>query len=780
MIAEVDFFQDGGTLDPDSPSYITRPADEALRKAVQTGNYCNVLTARQMGKSSLMARTNSYLQAQGIRTVVIDLSDIGTQVNAEQWYFGLINRFKRQLDLKLDEMDWWAKNSDIGLAQRFSEFLRLVLAEIPERIVVFVDEIDTTLSLGPFTDDFFTNIRAAYNARPKDPEYERLTFVLLGVARPMNLIKKHGGTPYNIGRSIPLQDFTLQDAEALLPGLRHDNPQPPEQAKAILEQILYWTDGHPYLTQKLCKELTASDGPWSSDQVDKLVERLFFSEVARRKEPNLQFIRDYIQKKKEDGEMLRLYGKIYAGQRVQDDEKSAVKSELKLAGLVKTNAKGDLVVRNLIYARVFDAAWIQENLPEAFIPQPAKSKKILFYQPQTLVGVAILALFVMGISGYFFCPATPPPQPSPTVTELAVATPTATSQPPFVTATPTAAPPIATVTPSQAPVPPTPTASPTASLETTPAPLPSTATATLTQTPVPLIATPTPSPVSLIIYVQSIPEKRHDLGVVRVSGDTFETKSSLQIHAAAPTWCKDELAFFSEEGGELVTGIWLAKYNNRQLNNFRLLDGTNYVKSLACSPQGDKLAYNYVTNPGDPLEVWRFRVRVIYTDPDHPKFQIGDFEGKQPAWRGNNTLIVNTCQGSICGLFSVDCISSSCNYQGRRQVTNDPDDSFPALSPDGKYLAFASKRGNSNSYQIYYLDFENKDKPTQKTFLNATSTTPIFSPDSRQIFFRSDFNGSWDIWVIDRDGENISRRIKQGVGEIYDDWGLARPAIRQR
>jgi hypothetical protein len=166
------------------------------------GAFCYVLTARQMGKSSLMTETAARLAGEGIRTVQIDLTLIGTVLSADQWYLGLATEVADQLGLATDPLAWWGARAHLGPAQRLTAVLReVVLEELAARLVIFVDEIDTTLSL-PFADDFYAAIRALYNARAQQPELERLAFVLIGVAIPGDLIKDPQRTPFNIGRQV--------------------------------------------------------------------------------------------------------------------------------------------------------------------------------------------------------------------------------------------------------------------------------------------------------------------------------------------------------------------------------------------------------------------------------------------------------------------------------------------------------------------------------------------------------------------------------------------------
>jgi hypothetical protein len=83
----------------------------------------------------------------------------------------------------------------------------------------FIDEIDSVLGLDFATDDFFIWLRTCFNRRADQPKYQRLTFVLLGVATPSQLIQDKNRTPFNLGQAIALNGFQLHEAQPLLRGL---------------------------------------------------------------------------------------------------------------------------------------------------------------------------------------------------------------------------------------------------------------------------------------------------------------------------------------------------------------------------------------------------------------------------------------------------------------------------------------------------------------------------------------------------------------------------------
>ncbi|WP_248277933.1 AAA-like domain-containing protein [Brasilonema sp. UFV-L1] len=188
----------GGTVQANQNGvYIPRKADEELLALCRENKFVYILTSRQMGKSSLMVRTAEQLADEGIQTVVIDLTQVGVQVTAEQWYLGLLTIVEGTLMLDTDVVQWWQERSHLGFTQRLTSFFQeVLLKEVDSPIVIFVDKIDTTLSLY-FTDDFFAAIRYLYNARSQKPEFQRLSFVLIGVATPGDLIRDPKRTPFN-------------------------------------------------------------------------------------------------------------------------------------------------------------------------------------------------------------------------------------------------------------------------------------------------------------------------------------------------------------------------------------------------------------------------------------------------------------------------------------------------------------------------------------------------------------------------------------------------------
>jgi len=83
---------------------------------------------------------------------------------------------------------------------------------------------------------------------------------------------------------------------------------------------------------------------------------------------------------------------------------------------------------------------------------------------------------------------------------------------------------------------------------------------------------------------------------------------------------------------------------------------------------------------------------------------------------------------------------------------DDDEDIFPACSPDRRWIAFTSERGDAR--HICLLDLISGEVK-QLTHGKGINQAPVWSPDGKRIAFTSDRDGNHEIYVMNADGSEL-------------------------
>ena len=359
-----EYFIVGAPLHASRAGYVRRKADDQLYEALIAGRYAHVLTPENSGKSSLIAATAARLESAGLKIAILDLAQIGMRdggTDPGRWYYNIAYRLLRQLRIRYDLQAWWQDKSMLSNRQRLVEFYsEVILQFVPERVVVFVDEIQCVEGL-PFDDQLLASIRAAHNARTTDPDFSRLTFALLGECDADTLVKEAELAPFAVTEPVILDDFTRDDLNLFAAELGLEA----NAASIALDRIFYWTHGQPYLVQKAARAIARADIDGDdAEQFDRIIMQQLSGRAAVNNEPHMNHIHQSIvgdEKRREP--LLNLYGKIRKGVDVPADLGSPLQRRLIALGLLAIDDEGALRVRNRLYESVFTARWANDNLP---------------------------------------------------------------------------------------------------------------------------------------------------------------------------------------------------------------------------------------------------------------------------------------------------------------------------------------------------------------------------------------------------------------------------------
>lgn len=333
-----------------SSLYVERAADRQLDRIIEDmGRPGYVLVARQMGKTNLLIHMKRRREELGDVVIYFDLS---TRFDSARDFFRfLIDRIIESVD-ELREV-----SSQVALQRKgvraepnleFDRHLRLIMKSLKSRrLIIVLDEIDSLIS-STYSDSIFAQIRSMYFSRINHPEYERLTYVLSGVADPIDLIKDKNISPFNIGEKIYLDDFSREEFGRLLENAKV------RFSKAVIEEIYTWTAGNPRLTWDLSGALEdLGEGGEQATRKDVIaaVDKLYLTRFDRAPVDHIRVLAE------NDPQIRSSLISIRWGKGDSLDERS--RARLYLAGII-SDASGTPAVKNRIIDAALSDTWLAQ------------------------------------------------------------------------------------------------------------------------------------------------------------------------------------------------------------------------------------------------------------------------------------------------------------------------------------------------------------------------------------------------------------------------------------
>lgn len=243
----------GGAVPLNSEFYVERAADTELHNCIANRDSIVLIKgARQMGKTSLLARGLQQARAAGIKVVSTDLQkfNAGSFKSVNALYLSMAAAMVDQLELEVTPAEMWEDRR--GPNANFERFMRrAILSRLYAPLVWGLDEVDRLFST-PYGTDMFGLLRSWHNERALDPAgpWSALTIVIAYASEAHLFITDMNQSPFNVGTRLILEDFTLAQVEDL--NRRYQQAIPTAEEVSRFYRLV---GGQPYLVRRGLHEI---------------------------------------------------------------------------------------------------------------------------------------------------------------------------------------------------------------------------------------------------------------------------------------------------------------------------------------------------------------------------------------------------------------------------------------------------------------------------------------------------------------------------------------------
>jgi len=244
----------GGAVPLDSRFYLERETDREFQAAVERrDSIVLVKGARQVGKTSLLARSLQQAREAGARVALTDFQLLNTShlASVETLLRMLAKSLAEQLEMAVSPDQIW--DADLGPSMNFTRYVRREVLGASEAPLVWgLDEVDRLFTCS-FGSEVFGLFRSWHNARSLDPQgpWPRLTLAMAYATEAHLFITDMYQSPFNVGTRLVLEDFTKEQVAEM--NRRYGAPL--DQAQ--VERYFGLVGGHPYLVRCGLHEMAA-------------------------------------------------------------------------------------------------------------------------------------------------------------------------------------------------------------------------------------------------------------------------------------------------------------------------------------------------------------------------------------------------------------------------------------------------------------------------------------------------------------------------------------------